>query len=83
MKAKKIFTYYEKDRGYTDVIMVYKYRDYEYEVVIKGNGYYNPLHQQHEYEQKRIDDIIEMKNKKPDPKKAFNLDEIFEMLNWD
>lgn len=78
MKAKKLFTYFEKDSGYADLIMVYEYRGYEYEVVVKGNGYYDPLHQQHEYEQKRIDNVIETKNKKPNPNNT--LDEIFELM---
>lgn len=84
MKAEKINVYYEKDsKGYTDKIIVYKYRGYKYEITIKGNGYFETLRTQHAFEQKRIDNIIDSKNKEHDTTNKFDIDEVFKILEWD
>ena len=79
MKAEYIGKQYHKhDNG---VDLFYKYRGHEYFVTDERNGYSESMKTKHEYEQGRIDMMIEEQNK--DHKEGtFDLDDVFEMLEW-
>ena len=52
-----------RDRNGYAVHLFYEYRGYEYMITDEHNGYSQTLREKHKAEQKRIDDIIDNKNK--------------------
>lgn len=91
MKAEYIGKVKDKN-GYA-VHLFYRYRGYEYMITDEHNGYSETLAQKHKDEQNRIDMIIVEKEKEKDKKEIKNngqvktfdeeLDEIWEMLEWE
>lgn len=67
-------------------ILVYTYRGYEYDIE-DIPAWYQPawyFQNAHNDEQRKIDRIIEEKNKsKEQNTKPFDIDEIFEIMGWD
>lgn len=81
MKATFLHSIHNKDNTTT---LVYSYKGYEYIVVDYGwTGCSDSLSSQHLCEQSRIDKIIESKAKQKSTKeKPCNLNEIWEMYDW-
>jgi hypothetical protein len=80
-KAKKVLTMYGKHAN----VVEYEYRGRTYYVEYANNWTYctTPAHIQHRDNQERIDREIEAEaNRKPGGKEV-DLDEIWEMLDWD
>lgn len=79
MKAKYIRKIRNKYNN--RVQLCYEYRGHEYIVEDHHNGCMDSLKAQHEYEQERIDMMIERQNQ-PIKEGTFDIDEVFEMLEW-
>lgn len=65
------------------VDLIYKYKGYEYMICDNHNGYSESLSQQHEEEQSKIDKIINMKSKENKNNEPFNIDKIYQILDWE
>lgn len=81
-KATYICKYVDRSFGQYMVYLEYEYRGKRYTVYENKRKGSEPLQWQHVNEQARIDKLIEMENKKPTGN-PINLDEIWEMLQWD
>ena len=80
-KAKKVLTIYGKHA----TVIEYEYRGKRYDVEYANNWTYctTPARIQHEDAQAKIDREIEAEANRKQDDKAFDLDEIWEMLGWD
>lgn len=73
----------ENDR-YNSLIYEYEYKGIKYTVTDHRNGYSQTTKQQHEYEQNKIDSIIEDRNRKKDTNsKPIDINEVYKMMRWD
>ena len=82
MKAKKLFTTYEK---YSNIV-TYEYRGRQYDVEYARDWTFcvTPAKIQHEDAQRRIDKEIEQESKQRDEKpNPPDWDTIWKMLDWD
>ena len=80
MKAKCI----GKHKSEKGIDLIYQYKGHEYIVTDYGwSGYSESLKEQHEFNQRRIDMIIHERENERDKADEFNLDEVFEILDWD
>ena len=86
MKAKYVGKYTEIYFGQCIVHLDYEYRGHRYTVYENRSKGNEPLAWQHRSEQDRIDRMIELEEKeklRTTPAEPFNLDEIWEMMDWD
>ena len=78
-------TYKGKVRDkYSDAVhLFFEYRGHEYMITDEHNGYSEPMHRKHQYEQSRIDAMIEESQKAPSNSKGVDPAEIYAMMGWD
>lgn len=68
------------------VHLFYEYRGKEYIITDEHNGYSETLFEKHQYEQQRIDELLDGTPSENHPSKSvdgFSLEEIFQMMGWD
>ena len=82
MKAKYIGKFADTSFGQYIVNLEYEYRGHRYMVYENKRKGSEPLSWQHANEQGRIDRLIEMEEKASSNSEAINLDEIWNMLDW-
>lgn len=87
MTKAKYIGKYKSEKG---IDLIYQYKGHEYIVTDYGwSGYSESLKEQHEFNQRRIDMILDIREKESDRKEKeidkseFNLEEVFEILGWD
>lgn len=79
MKAKYIGKH--KDRNGYAVHLFYNYRGYEYMITDEHNGYSESLVEKHRYEQKKIDKVIEEKERQAHKETTEEID-FNKLIDW-
>lgn len=85
-RPKAIYKGKVHDKYGDAVHLFFEYRGHEYMITDEHNGYSEPMHRKHQYEQNKIDELIESEksqNTSTNSNGSFDINEIYSLMGWD
>ena len=78
-RPKAIYKGKVRDKYGDAVHLFFEYRGHEYMITDEHNGYSEPMHKKHQYEQSRIDALLEEKPRQT--ANPFDIEEIWALID--